>query len=220
MVPDDVERDRAGRKTAPASSPSKPVAPACATGDVTLILSRIEQGDGHAAEQLLPVVYDELSKLAAAKMAHEKPGQTLQATALVHEAYIRLVDRHEAEHWNSRGHFFAAAAETMRRILVEQARRKAGVEAGGGLLRLQISQVDPETQKPGLDVLMLHEALEKLAAKDPRKADLVKLWFFAGLTNEQAAHLLGITARTACADWGHAKAWLRVEMADATGTER
>jgi RNA polymerase sigma factor (TIGR02999 family) len=188
--------------------------------DVTQTLSRIEDGDGKAAEELLPLVYDELRKLAAKKMAQEKPGRTLSATALVHEAYIRLVDVDKAQHWNSRGHFYAAAAEAMRRILVEQARRKAGPEAGGGLQRLEMSHVDPEAQKPGLDVLALHEALDALAAKDPRKAELVKLRFFAGLTNEQAAQLLGITARTAYADWGYAKAWLRVEIAGAAGIER
>lgn len=180
--------------------------------DVTRILSQIEQGDPSAAEQLLPLVYEELRKLAAAKLANEKPGQTLQATALVHDAYIRLVDVEKAQHWNSRGHFFGAAAEAMRRILVENARRKAGPEAGGGLRRLEISCVDPETQGPGVDLLALNEALDRLAAKDPRKAELVKLRFFAGLTNEQAAQALGVSSRTAYSDWGYAKAWLRVEM--------
>jgi RNA polymerase sigma factor (TIGR02999 family) len=188
--------------------------------DVTRILGKIESGDPSAAEQLLPLVYEELRKLAAAKMAQEKPDQTLQATALVHEAYIRLVDVGQAQHWNSRGHFFSAAAEAMRRILVEQARRKAGPEAGGGLERLEISHVDPETRKPGVDLLALHEALDALAAKAPRKAELVKLRFFAGLTNEQAAQVLGITARTAYSDWGYAKAWLRVAIVDAAGTAR
>jgi RNA polymerase sigma factor (TIGR02999 family) len=183
--------------------------------DVTRILSAIEQGDPQAAEQLLPLVYDELRKLAAAKMAQENPGQTLQATALVHEAYIRLVDVEKVQHWDGRGHFFSAAAEAMRRILVENARRKGGPEAGGGLQRLEISHVDPETQKPGLELLALHEALDRLAAKDPRKAELVKLRFFAGLTVEQAAQLLGVSVRTAHADWGYAKAWLRVEITDA-----
>jgi RNA polymerase sigma factor (TIGR02999 family) len=180
--------------------------------DVTQILSQIELGDQDAAQQLLPVVYDELRKLAAAKMAHEKPGQTLQATALVHEAYLRLVDREKQQQWNSRGHFFAAAAEAMRRILIESARRKAGPEAGGGLKHLEISCVDPETPRMDVDLLALHEALDRLAAKDARKAELVKLRFFAGLTNEEAALVLGITPRTAYADWSYAKAWLRVEM--------
>jgi RNA polymerase sigma factor (TIGR02999 family) len=188
--------------------------------DVTNILSQIEQGDPSAAEQLLPLVYDELRKLAAAKLGHEKPGQTLPATALVHEAYLRLVDVEKAQHWNSRGHFFGAAAEAMRRILVENARRKAGPESGGGLHRLDISHVDPEAEKPDLDLLALHEALDRLAIKHPRKAELVKLRFFAGLTNEQAACALGITARTAYMDWRYAKAWLRAEIATEPGTDR
>jgi RNA polymerase sigma factor (TIGR02999 family) len=180
--------------------------------DVTQILSQIELGDPSAADQLLPLVYEELRKLASAKMAHEKPGQTLQATALVHEAYLRLVAGENQQHWNSRAHFFGAAAEAMRRILVENARRKAGPEAGGKLQRVEISCVEPETESTDVDLLALDEALARLAAKDPRKAELVKLRFFAGLTNEQAANLLGITARTAYADWGYAKAWLHVEM--------
>ena len=188
--------------------------------DVTQILSQIENGDPSAAEQLLPLVYDELRKLAAAKLANEKPGQTLQATALVHDAYIRLVDAEKAQHWNSRGHFFGAAAEAMRRVLVENARRKSGPEAGGGRHRLDISQVDPEADKPQLDLLSLNDALDRLALKDSRKAELVKLRFFAGLTNEQAAQTLGITARTAYADWRYAKAWLRVEMAPEAGADR
>lgn len=188
--------------------------------DVTRILSQIESGDPAAAEQLLPLVYDELRKLAAAKLAQEKPGQTLQATALVHEAYLRLVDTKKVQHWNSRGHFFAAAAEAMRRILVEQARHKASAEAGGGMRRLDISHVHPQAAQPTLDVLALHESLDRLAAKDARKAELVKLRFFAGLTNEQAAMVLGITPRTAFADWDYARAWLRVDMADGEGPER
>jgi len=187
--------------------------------DVTQILGQIERGDGQAAEKLPPLVYDELRKLAAEKMAHEKPGQTLQATALVHEAYIRLVDVDKAEHWNSRGHFFAAAAEAMRRILVEQARRKSGPEAGGRHRRVEMSHVDPEVQKPTLDLLALNEALDKLAAKDPRKAELVKLRFFAGLTNEQAAETLGVSARTAYTEWTYAKTWLRVALSDASQTK-
>jgi RNA polymerase sigma factor (TIGR02999 family) len=180
--------------------------------DVTHILIRIDDGDPSAAEQLLPLVYEELRKLAAAKLAQEKPGQTIQATALVHEAYLRLVDVENSQKWNGRGHFFGAAAEAMRRILVESARRKAGPEAGGELQRLRLSNIDPEIQKPDLDLLALNEALDKLAAKDARKAELIKLRFFAGLTNEQAAEVLGISPRTACTDWSYAKAWLRVEM--------
>ncbi|HPM80498.1 MAG TPA: ECF-type sigma factor [Candidatus Anammoximicrobium sp.] len=186
--------------------------------DVTQILGQIEEGDGQAAEKLLPLVYDELRKLAAAKMAQENPEQTLQPTALVHEAYIRLVDTDKAQHWNSRGHFFGAAAEAMRRILVEQARRKSGPEGGGSHQRIEMSQVHPEIQGPAPDLLALNEALDALASKDPRKAELVKLRFFAGLTNEQAAQTLGISARTAYKDWTYAKAWLRVELSEATDT--
>ncbi len=188
--------------------------------DVTQILEKIDSGDPAAAEQLLPLVYDELRRLAAAKLAHEKPGQTLQATALVHDAYIRLVDVEKAQHWNSRGHFFAAAAEAMRRILVENARRRSGPQAGGGLQRLDISHVDPEAEQSEVDLLALHEALDRLAVKDARKAELVKLRFFAGLTNEQAASALGITTRTAYTDWSYAKAWLRVEMSPEPGSHR
>jgi RNA polymerase sigma factor (TIGR02999 family) len=180
--------------------------------DVTQILNAIQQGDPSASDQLLPLVYEELRVLARQRLANEKPGQTLQATALVHEAYIRLVGNQNEEQWNSRGHFFGAAAEAMRRILVENARRKAGPEAGGGLRRVDITHVDPETHEAQTDVLALNEALDKLAEKDKRKAELVKLRFFAGLTNEQAAKLLGITPRTAYSDWGYAKAWLRVQM--------
>jgi len=182
--------------------------------DVTRILSQINDGDPSAAEQLLPLVYEELRKLASAKMAQEKPGQTLQATALVHEAYVRLVDTREVQRWDSRGHFFAAAAEAMRRILVEQARRKAGPAAGGGLQRVEMSHVDPEIQTPDVDLVALNEALTRLETNDRRAAELVKLRFFAGLSNEQAAKLLGITPRTAYADWAYAKSLLRLEMSD------
>jgi RNA polymerase sigma factor (TIGR02999 family) len=180
--------------------------------DVTRILSVIEQGDPTAASQLLPLVYDELRKLAAARMAQESPDQTLQATALVHEAYLRLVDVERVQHWNSRGHFFAAAAEAMRRILVENARRKGSMKAGGGLRRTDISGVEQEAECPQLDLLALNDALDKLEVKDPRKADLVKLRYFAGLTNEQAAQALGVSASTADNDWAYAKSWLRAEM--------
>ena len=182
--------------------------------DVTRILSQIEQGGRRAAEQLLPLVYDELRKLAAQKMAQETPGQTLQATALVHEAYIRLVDSKTTQNWDSRGHFFAAAAEAMRRILVEQARRKSGPEAGGGRQRLELSVVDPESPAPHLDLLALNDALDRLASLDPRAAELVKLRFFVGLTNHQAAETLGISATTAKSDWSYARYWLRAEMTD------
>jgi RNA polymerase sigma factor (TIGR02999 family) len=187
--------------------------------EVTRILFAIEQGDPQAAEQLLPVVYDELRKLAAAKMAQEAPGQTLQATALVHEAYLRLVDVEKVQHWDSRGHFFSAAAEAMRRILVEQARRKAGPEAGGGHQRVEMSHVDPESLAPELDLLAMSDALDKLQAEDPRAAELVKLRFFAGLTRQQAAEVLSVSIATADNDWAYAKGWLRAELSGSAGPE-
>ena len=182
--------------------------------DVTRILSQIDSGDPKAAEQLLPLVYDELRKLAAAKLAHEKPGQTLQATALVHEAYLRLVDADDAQHWNSRGHFFGAAAEAMRRILIGQARHKASLKVGGQRQRLDLSNVEPEIQGPNVDMIALDEALEALAARDPRAATLVKLRFFAGLTMPQSAEALGVSLATVENDWAYAKSWLRLQMSD------
>jgi RNA polymerase sigma factor (TIGR02999 family) len=173
--------------------------------DVTRILSAIEQGDPQAAERLLPLVYVALRKLAAQRLAREKPGQTLQATALVHEAYLRLVDQEKAQDWNSRGHFFAAAAEAMRRILVENARRKRSLKAGGEHRRVDLLDVESAIEEPRVDLLALDEALEQLAAKDRRKADLVKLRFFAGLTLAQAAEALGISTSTADNDWAYAK---------------
>ena len=180
--------------------------------DVTRTLSAIERGDPGAAESLLPLVYDELRKLAAQKLAQEKPGQTLQATALVHEAYLRLVDRATAQQWDSRGHFFAAAAEAMRRILVESARRKAGPKAGGDHQRVPLDAIEPPTDGPRVDLIALDEALTALEARDRRKADVVRLRFFAGLTGEQAALALGISASTAAKDWAYAKTWLRLAM--------
>jgi RNA polymerase sigma factor (TIGR02999 family) len=180
--------------------------------DVTHILSQIEDGDPSAAELLLPLVYDELRKLAAARLSREKPGQTLQATALVHDAYIRLVDVELAQHWNSRGHFFAAAAEAMRRILVEAARSKGSAKRGGGLSRQALAEsavIAPEVSE---DVLALDEALTILTAVDARAAELVKLRFFAGLTNKQAAEALGVSARTADDLWAYARAWLFERM--------
>ena len=182
--------------------------------DVTNILSQIESGDPSAAEQLLPLVYDELRKLAAAKLAQEKPGQTLQATALVHEAYLRLVQGPDGQSWNSRGHFFGAAAEAMRRILIGQARRKASLKAGGQVQRLDLSDVEPEIQGPQLDLLALDEALDQLAARDPRAAALVKLRFFAGLTMPQASEALGVSLATVENDWVYAKSWLQLQMND------
>lgn len=188
--------------------------------DVTQILAQIRQGDPKGSEQLLPLVYDELRKLAAAKLSRETPGQTLQATALVHDAFIRLVDQKTKQDWNSRGHFFGAAAEAMRRILVENARRKAGPKAGGDRQRLDLSHIEAEAETDSLDLLALNDALDRLASEDPRKAELVKLRFFAGLTNEQAAESLGITARTAYSDWRFAKAWLQAEMGFETSKDR
>jgi RNA polymerase sigma factor (TIGR02999 family) len=177
--------------------------------DVTRILSQIESGDPSAAEQLLPLVYDELRTLAATKLAQEKPGQTLQATALVHDAYLRLVDSEQARHWNSRGHFFGAAAEAMRRILVESARRKGRVKHGGEHQRLEIEPGDLLSDHPSDDLLALDEALDHLAASDRQAAELVKLRYFAGLTIPQAAEALSISPRTADSLWSFARAWLR-----------
>jgi RNA polymerase sigma factor (TIGR02999 family) len=185
--------------------------------DVTRILSQIEQGDPQAAEKLLPLVYEELRKLAAAKLAQEKPGQTLQATALVHEAYIRLVGDSSAGKWDNRGHFFAAAAEAMRRILVDNARRKQSQRAGGELQRVELVDVELLAPQPRVNVLALSDALDRLETKHLRKAALVKLRFFAGLTTPQAAAALGISTATADNDWAYAKSWLRREMSrDAT----
>src|SRR5437016_1574806 len=186
--------------------------------DVTRILSAIEQGDPRAAEQLLPLVYDELRKLAAAKLAQEKPGLTLQATALVHEAYLRLVDVDRAQYWNSRGHFFAAAAEAMRRILVDQARRKGSRKHGGELVRQDLDALEVALPEVPEDVLALDEALNKLAALDKTAADLVHLRFFAGLPLPEVAHLLGIAPRTADRMWAYARAWLHQEIQGGSST--
>lgn len=182
---------------------------------MTQILSAIEQGDPRAAERLLPLVYDELRKLAAQRLAQEKPGQTLQATALVHEAYIRLVGQlsaDTAQEWGGRGHFFAAAAEAMRRILVENARRKGRQKHGGGLAHVGIDLADLASPMPDQDVLALDEAMHRLAAEDPVRARLVELRFYAGLTNEEAARILGISGVTAKRYWRHARAWLHREI--------
>jgi RNA polymerase sigma factor (TIGR02999 family) len=180
--------------------------------EVTRILSAIDQGDPHAAEQLLPLVYDELRQLAAAKLAQEKPGQTLQATALVHEAYLRLVDIEQAQQWNSRGHFFAACAEAMRRILVDQARRKLALRRGGSLQRQPIEDREIEAPEPSVDLLAVHEALERFQAVDATAAQLVKLRYFAGLTIPQAAEVLGISTSTADRSWAYARAWLHTAL--------
>ena len=176
--------------------------------DVTRILSAIEQGDPHAAEQLLPLVYEELRKLAAARMAQEAPGQTLQATALVHEAYVRLVDAEKARTWDSRGHFFAAAAEAMRRILVDQARRKARLKRGGEMNRVDLEDADLATHLPPDELLLLNDAIDRLAAHDATAAKLLQLRYFAGLSVEDIADALGMPRTTAYRHWTYARAWL------------
>jgi RNA polymerase sigma factor (TIGR02999 family) len=187
--------------------------------EITHILSAIEHGDPHAAEQLLPLVYDELRQLAARKLAQEKPGQTLDATALVHEAYLRLVDVDQAQQWNSRGHFFAAAAEAMRRILVEAARRKGRIRHGGGLRRADWLDAEVADSSDDEQVLLLDEALTRLAAARPQAAAVVKLRFFSGLTVEEAAPLLGLSPRTARRLWVFARAWLRRDMERSAASE-
>jgi RNA polymerase sigma factor (TIGR02999 family) len=176
--------------------------------DVTRLLDAAASGDSCAAARLLPLVYDELRKLAAARLADEKPGQTLQATALVHEAYLRLVGGNPEQEWNGRGHFFAAAAEAMRRILVETARRKGRLRHGGGLQRGELPADGPAVTEPVEDVVAVDEALEKLAAADPTAAELVKLHYFAGLTLEQTAAVLKVSVRKAYTVWAYARAWL------------
>jgi RNA polymerase sigma factor (TIGR02999 family) len=182
--------------------------------DVTRVLSAIEQGDPKAPEQLLPLVYEELRKLAAQRLARESPGQTLQATALVHEAYLRLIDS-ETPTWNSRGHFFSAAAEAMRRILIENARRKRAEKHGGNLLRVELDDVDVPAEAPSEEILAVDEALSRLAAEDPTKAELVKLRDFGGLSVEDAARVLGISRATADRYWAYARVWLYSELNDA-----
>jgi RNA polymerase sigma factor (TIGR02999 family) len=182
--------------------------------DVTNILGQIEDGDPSAAEKLLPLVYEELRKLAGAKLSHEKPGQTLQATALVHEAYLRLVDVDKAQHWDSRGHFFAAAAESMRRILVDSTRRKRSVKGGGKLDRLELAEIAVSDGSNDVDLLALDGALTKLESEEPAKAQLVKLRYFAGLSVNEAAKAMGISRATAKRYWVYARAWLFGEMED------
>jgi RNA polymerase sigma factor (TIGR02999 family) len=180
--------------------------------DVTRILGQIENGDGQAAELLLPLVYEELRKLAAAKLAQEKPGQTLQATALVHEAYLRLVDVDKAQNWSSRGHFFGAAAEAMRRILVENARRKEELKHGGGLHRVDLDHVAPVTKASPEQLIALDDALRQLDQDDPASAQVFKLRYFAGLSVEQAAESLAISRATAYRHWAFARAWLQSQL--------
>jgi RNA polymerase sigma factor (TIGR02999 family) len=183
-----------------------------AMSDVTRILLEMEHGDRGRAEDLLPLVYDELRRLAAQKLAHELPGQTLQATALVHEAYLRLVDAEQAKSWESKGHFFAAAAEAMRRILIENARRKRAEKHGGNLARQPLDELEIAAETPSEDLLALDEALTRLAGEDPAKARLVELRYFAGLSVEDAAEVLGISRATADRHWRYAKVWLYSEL--------
>lgn len=183
--------------------------------DVTRILNAIEQGDERAADKLLPLVYEELRRLAAHKMSYEPPGQTLQATALVHEAYIRLVSS-EAQSWSGRTHFFTAAAEAMRRILIEKARRKQRLKRGGGQIRVDLDNVELPIETPSDDLIALDRALAKLETRDKVEADLVKLRYFAGLTMEQSASILDLSERTATRYWAHARAWLHRQI---TSTE-
>ncbi len=182
--------------------------------EVTQILSDLAGGDAHAAEQLLPLVYDELRKLAAARMAEEAPGNTLNATALVHEAYLRLVGPTEQPRWDNRGHFFAAAAEAMRRLLVENARRKKRLKHGGERRRIELEAAESLVQAPSEDILALNDALTRLTAHDPIKAEVVKLRFFAGLTMSEVAKSLGISVATAERYWTYARTWLYAELAD------
>ena len=190
------------------------LSPSPLMSDVTQILSQIESGDPSSAEQLLPLVYEELRKLAAAKLAHEKPGQTLQATALVHEAYLRLVDVEQAQHWNSRGHFFAAAAEAIQRILVDHARRKSRPKHGGDRKRVDLEDACFLTDDRADQLISLEKALAKLAAESPEKAKLVMLRYFAGLSHQEAAEALGISRATADRYWSYAKVFLHCEMED------
>ena len=192
-----------------ASLPSEP-----AGGDITRLLERAKQGDVHAADQILPLVYDELRKLAAAKMAHESAAQTLQPTALVHEAWLRLGGDAQPK-WENRAHFFAAAAESMRRILIENARRKHAVRRGGDLEKISASATGFDVAAPAsrnAELLLLSEALDNLALHDARKAELVKQWYFLGFTAEESAQAMGISERTARRDWAYARAWLENEM--------
>ncbi len=179
--------------------------------EVTRIITSIQQGNAQAADELLPLVYQELRRLAAQWMKQEKPGQTLQATALVHEAYIRLVGS-ENQNWDGRGHFFAAAAEAMRRILIENARRKKRLKHGGGHQRVELKDADLAIEAPSDDLIALDEALEKLSRKDQVKSDLVKLRYFAGITLVQAANILKLSQRTAKRHWAYARAWLYREI--------
>lgn len=206
-------------KDRPLSRGSRKSAITSRMADVTHILSKIGKGDPTAADQLLPLVYDELQKLAAARMHQEKAGHTLQATALVHEAYLRLVGNDESQHWDSRGHFFAAAAEAMRRILIESARRKNRIKHGGEQERVDANLADIAVCVDTGELLGVHSALDDLEATDAEAAQLVKLYYFTGMTIDEAAAALGISSRTAYRDWAFARAWLRRRLSDDSGAE-
>jgi RNA polymerase sigma factor (TIGR02999 family) len=203
-----------GARTHGEAAGSVPPAPS-AMNDVTRILSDIEHGDRQTAEALLPLVYDELRMLAAQRLAQEKPGHTLQATALVHDAYLRLVGPEDAQRWVSRGHFFAAAAEAMRRILVNRIRDKRRLKRGGGWERVELNEAEIAHEGDRLDILALDEALDRLALEEPACAELVKLRFFAGLTQGESAQALGVTRRTADRYWAFARAWLLLALGGA-----
>jgi RNA polymerase sigma factor (TIGR02999 family) len=202
-----------------AAIPSQDAIISLSMNDITQVLERIQKGEPSAAEALLPLVYDELRKLAALKMAQESPGQTLEATALVHEAYLRLVDVEQRERWDGRGHFFAAAAEAMRRILVERARRKKAVKHGGGRHRVIVDTVAIVAPENDDDLIAIGEALDRLAAVDPVKAELVKLRYFAGLTIEECANALGISCATAKRYWAYSRVWLFEQVSRAATSE-
>jgi RNA polymerase sigma factor (TIGR02999 family) len=205
---DPQDADRAEPAANPAAAPAPAAAADAVAGEVTRILARLEQGEPRAAEHLLPLVYEQLRKLAAVSMAQLKPDQTLQATALVHEAYLRVVGTGNAQHWNSRGHFFGAAAEAMRRILLNRARDKARIKRGGQCRRIDLDKIELAVDTPQEDLLAVDEALERLAEENQPCADLVKLRFFAGLSMEQAAAALGVSRSTATRYWAYARAWL------------
>ena len=212
MAGDELRYDSPSDTPSPAQGPDPRPAPAPAAGDVTQILSQIEQGEPQAAEQLLPLVYEELRKLAAAKMTQETPGQTLQATALVHEAYVRLVDVVKARHWDSRRHFFSAAAEAMRRILVEKARHKGRQKHGGRACHVGLDENDWVTTTTPDQLLAVDEALSRLANEDATAAEVVKLRYFAGMSVDESAQVLGIHRATAHRHWAYARAWIRAEL--------
>ena len=212
MVRDGPQGDSPADDSAPTECSAARAGPGGSAGDVTQILSAIERGDAQTVDQLLQLVYEELRKLAGAKLAQEKPGQTLQATALVHEAYIRLVDVDKAQRWNSRGHFFAAAAEAMRRILIEHARRKRELRHGGGLHRVDLDRAAPVTNASPEQLIALDDALSQLDQDDPHAAQVFKLRYFAGLSVERAAESLGISRATAYRQWTFARAWLQSQL--------